>query len=57
MLGKQKNQERVIMLFFLFVLSFVGVYIVVERNIVDIVYFGLIIYYFRRFFVIRRKGV
>ncbi len=57
MLKKQKNQELVIMMFFIFILFLVGIYIMIERNIVDIIYFGIIIYYFRRFFVIKRNGV
>ena len=56
MLKKQKNQENVIMLFFVVVLVCVGMYIVADRSIIDIIYFGVLIYYFRRFLVIRKRG-
>ena len=56
MLKKQKNQENVIMLFFVVVLVCVGMYIVAERSIIDIIYFGVLIYYFRRFLIIRKRG-
>lgn len=56
MLNKVKNQENVIMIFFVVALICVGTYIVVSRCIVDIIYFGVLLYYFIRFLIIRKNG-
>ena len=56
MLGKIKNQENVIMVFFVVTLVVMGVYVVVERNIIDVIYLGVLMYYFVRFLRIRNNG-
>lgn len=56
MLGKIKNQENVIMIFFVVTLVGMGVYVIVERNVIDVIYFGVLMYYFVRFLRIRNNG-
>lgn len=56
MLEKIKNQENIIMIFFVVALLGVGTYIVVERSIIDVIYFGVLVYYFGRFLNIKRNG-
>ena len=56
MLEKNKNQESIIMIFF--VVTLVGVlgYVIVEKNLIDVIYFLVLMYYFVRFLSIRKKG-
>lgn len=56
MLEKIKNQENVIMIFFVVTLVSMGVYVVIERNVIDVMYLGVLMYYFVRFLRIRKKG-
>ena len=56
MLEKIKNQENVIMIFFVVTLVGMGVYVFVERNVIDVIYLGVLMYYFGRFLRIRKKG-
>lgn len=56
MLGKIKNQENVIMIFFVVTLVGMGVYVIVERNVIDVIYLGVLMYYFGRFLRIRKNG-
>lgn len=56
MLEKIKNQENVIMVFFVVTLVSMGVYVIVERNVIDVIYLGVLMYYFGRFLRIRKKG-
>lgn len=56
MLEKIKNQENVIMVFFVVTLVSMGVYVIVERNVIDVIYLGVLMYYFGRFLRIRRNG-
>lgn len=56
MLGKIKNQENVIMVFFVVTLVVMGVYVIVERNVIDVIYLGVLMYYFVRFLRIRKNG-
>ena len=56
MLNKIKNQENVIMIFFVVTLIFVGVYSIMEREVIDVIYFGVLMYYFGRFLMIRKNG-
>lgn len=56
MLEKIKNQENIIMIFFVVTLVFVGCYAVVERNLIDVMYLGVLGYYFVRFLRIRKNG-
>ena len=55
MLNKIKNQENIIMIFFVVTLVLVGLYVVVDRNLIDVIYFIVLLYYFFRFLMIRRK--
>ena len=56
MLNKIKNQENVIMIFFVVTLILVGVYSIFNREIIDVIYFGVLVYYFWRFLMIRKNG-
>lgn len=56
MLGKIKNQENVIMIFFVVTLVGMGIYVLIERNIIDVIYLGVVMYYFLVFLRIRKKG-
>ena len=56
MLKKIKNQENVIMIFFVVTLISVLVYVVIDKNIIDVIYLGVLLYYFVRFLRIRKNG-
>ena len=56
MFNKIKNQENIIMIFFVVTLVGVGIYIIVDRSIIDVIYFGVLMYYFGRFLMIRKNG-
>lgn len=56
MLEKIKNQENVILIFFVVTLAFMFGCVVVEKNVVDVIYFGVLVYYFVRFLKIRNNG-
>ena len=56
MLNKIKNQENVIMMFFVVTLILVGVYSIFNREIIDVIYFVVLMYYFWRFLMIRKNG-
>ena len=55
MLKDQKRQENVIMLFFVVILSCVGIYVLFDRSIIDVVYLGVLIYYFGMFLVVKHR--
>lgn len=56
MLEKIKNQENIIMIFFVVTLVSMGVYVIIGRNIIDVIYMGVLGYYFWRFLRIRTNG-
>ena len=56
MLKKIKSQENVIMIFFVVTLFAVGLYIILGRELIDIIYFLIILYYFCKFLRIRKSG-
>ena len=56
MLKKIKNQENVIIVFFVVTLLCVGIYAFFGKAIVDVIYFGAMFYYFFRFLMIKRNG-
>ena len=43
MLGKVKNQEDVLMIFFIVMLVFVAIYAFFDRMLIDVVYFAFIL--------------
>lgn len=51
------NQENLIMIFFGVTLILSSIYFLREKNVEDIVYFGVLMYYFIRFLVIKCKRV
>ncbi len=56
MLKKIKKQENMLMIFFVGVLLLIGTYIMLEKNVVDIVYFLMMLFLFARFLMIRKNG-
>ena len=56
MLKKIKNQENVIMIFFVVTLISVGVYAFFGRQFIDVIYFLMMLCYFFRFLRIKRNG-
>lgn len=46
MFNKIKNQENIMMIFFVVTLLFVGIYAVVNQNVMDVIYFFVLLYYF-----------
>ena len=50
---KEFNQENIIMLFFVVVITIVGVYVIMYRNVVDLVYLGVLGYYFGKVILIK----
>ena len=56
MLKKVKNQENVLMIFFVAVLVCVGLYAIFERSFLDIIYFGIMFVFFLEFLKIRKCG-
>ena len=56
MLEKTKNQENIIMVFFVVALISMGVYVIMARNLIDVIYMGVLMYYFVRFLKIRNSG-
>ena len=56
MLNKIKNQENVIMIFFVVTLIFMGIYSIIGKDVIDVIYFGVLMYYFGRFLMIRKNG-
>ena len=56
MLKKIKNQENVIIVFFVVTLLCVGIYAFFGKAIVDVIYFVAMFYYFFRFLMIKRNG-
>lgn len=56
MLEKIKNQENIIMMFFIVTLMVVSIYIIVDRSVIDVIYFAVLVYYFGRFLMIRKNG-
>lgn len=56
MLRKIKNQENIIMIFFVLTLALVFIDVVVTRNVVDVIYLGVLGCYFVRFLIICKKG-
>ena len=43
------------MIFFVVTLVSVGIYVIVEKNIVDVIYLGVLGYYFVRFLIIKNR--
>lgn len=56
MLEKIKNQENIIMIFFVLTLVSVGIYVIVDKSVIDVIYLGVLMYYFGRFLRIKKNG-
>ena len=55
MLNKIKNQENVIMIFFVVTLLGVISYIVMDRSVIDVMYLGVLLFYFVRFLILKYR--
>ena len=55
MLNKIKNQENVIMIFFVVTLLGVISYIVMDRSVIDVIYLGVLLFYFVRFLILKYR--
>jgi hypothetical protein len=55
MLKKSLKKDSVIIIIFLFIIFLISMYLIVDRSIIDIIYFGIVIYYFFRFLVIKYR--
>ena len=56
MLRKVRNQENVIMVFFVVTLLGVGMYAFFGKMMVDLLYFLVMLFYFCRFLRIKKSG-
>ena len=54
MLEKIKEQENIILLFFIGIILLVGSYSLLYFNVIDLLYIGVIIYYFCCFLKIKK---
>jgi len=52
---KIEKQENLIMLFFVVLLVLSSIYIIFDKSMIDIVYFGVVLYYFIKFLVVKHK--
>lgn len=52
---KITDQENLIMMFFVVTLLILSIYAVTFRNLIDIIYLCVILYYFVKFLVVRFK--
>ena len=50
-----KNQENVVMLFFISIIVLVGGYALFMRSVIDIIYFMVMLFYFGRFLRIKNS--
>ena len=55
MLNKIKDQENVIMIFFVVTLLGVISYIIMYRCIIDVMYLGVLLFYFVRFLILKYR--
>ena len=55
MLNKIKDQENVIMIFFVVTLLGVISYIVMDRSVIDVIYLGVLLFYFVRFLILKYR--
>lgn len=53
---KITDQENLIMMFFVVALLILSIYVVIFKNLIDIIYLGVILYYFVKFLVVRYKN-
>ena len=55
MLNKIKNQENIIMIFFIVTLVGVFSYIVIDKNVIDVIYLVVLLFYFIRFLILKYR--
>lgn len=53
MLEKIRNQENIILMFLAVIVLGVSIYSYFNRGLFDIIYLGVLVYYFGRFLVVR----
>ncbi|MBR3161377.1 MAG: hypothetical protein IKF19_01440 [Bacilli bacterium] len=55
MLKKIRNQENIIMMFFVVMLIVTIGYVVLDKSIIDIIYLGVLLIYFVRFLILKYR--
>lgn len=55
MLNKIKNQENIIMIFFVVTLVGVSSYVVMDKNMIDVMYLFVVLFYFIRFLILKYR--
>lgn len=55
MLKTLKNEENIIMVFFVVTLASLGVNFLFKINLIDVIYFMVLLYYFWKFLMIKNK--
>ena len=55
MLKTLKNEESIIMIFFVVTLVGIGSVVYLKRSIIDVIYFGMLLFYFLKFLIIKNK--
>ena len=55
MLKTLKNEENIIMVFFVVTLVSLGLSFLFNINLIDVIYFMVLLYYFWKFLMIRNK--
>lgn len=55
MLKTLKKEENLIMMFFVVALVSLGSNLILKRNLIDVIYFIVLLFYFWRFLVMKRK--
>lgn len=52
---KINEQENLITIFFVVIILLVSIYAVIDKNVIDVIYLGVTIYYFIKFLFVRFK--
>ena len=55
MLNKVKNEESIIMMFFVVALIGIGSVVYLKRSLIDVIYFAVLLFYFLKFLIIKSK--
>ena len=55
MLDKIKKQENIVMIFFIVVLIGVFCFVILEKNVIDVIYFVVLLVYFIKFLILKYR--
>ena len=53
MLKRLENQENILLIFFVVVLLIISCFVIFNKDFVDVIYYGVVFYYFVRFMILR----